>query len=152
MASIEATEEQPDEPSVTLTWIARSGILAVVLTGLLNGSVRLLAVRVFGVPNVFALWWEPVLIASAVGALGATIVYGILTRISSRPNRAFMLVAMGVLVLSFAGPVNAYLSPPPELAAAPWTVYATLIAMHVTAAAIITGLLTRTTTPVAVSR
>lgn len=145
MASIKATEKSSIESTVSLTRIAVYGILAVVLTGLVNGLIRILALTVFDVPNVFALWWEPVLIASAVGAIGATIVYGVLTRISSRPNRAFMIIAVNVLVLSFAGPVNAYLSPPPELADAPRTVFATLVVMHVAAAATIIGVLTRAT-------
>ena len=152
MASTEATEEPSGEPAVSVSRITAYGLLAVVLAGLVNGVVRVLALTVFDVPNVFALWWEPVLIASAVGAIGATIVYVLLTRVSGRPNRAFTIVAVLVLVLSFAGPLSALLSPPPELADAPWTVFATLVAMHVAAAVTIISVLTRSTNPGGTSR
>ncbi|USZ73489.1 DUF6069 family protein [Natronosalvus halobius] len=152
MASMEVTDNPAIEPSISLTRIAVYGLLAIVLTSFVNGLIRILAVTVFDVPNVFALWWEPVLIASMAGAIGATLVYGVLTRLSSRPNRTFTLIAVIVLVLSFAGPVNAYLSPPPGLADAPWSVFATLVVMHVAAAAIIIGVLTRTTNQEVASR
>ena len=152
MASIEATEEPSRESVVSLARIATYGLLAVVLTSLVNGLVRILALTVFDVPNVFALWWEPVLVASTVAAFGATIVYAILTRFSSRPNRTFTIVAVIVFVLSLAGPLNALLSPPPELANAPWSVFATLIVMHVAAAVTIISVLTRTTNQEVTSR
>ncbi|UTF55776.1 DUF6069 family protein [Natronosalvus rutilus] len=152
MASIEATDNPAIEPSISLIRIAVYGLLTIILTSLVNGLIRVLAVIVFDVPNVFALWWEPVLIASTVGAIGATLVYGVLTRLSSRPNRTFTIISIIVLVLSFAGPVNAYLSPPPDLTDAPWTVFATLVVMHVAAAATIISVLTRTTNQEVASR
>lgn len=121
------------------------GLLALVLASIVNGLVRVIALTVVDIPLVFALWWEPVIAASAIGAIGATVVYGVITRVSNRPNRTFTIVAVIVLLLSFVGPMNVYLSPPPELAGAPWTVFATLAVMHVTSAATIVGVLTRAT-------
>lgn len=128
------------------------GLLAVLLASVANGLVRTIALTVVDVPLVFPLWWEPVLAASAIGAAGATVVYGVITRVSKRPNRTFTVVAAFVFLVSFVGPVNALLSPPPELADAPWTVFATLAVMHVTAAVAIVGVLTRATTPEVASR
>ncbi len=146
MASLRATNGSNTDLQVSVTRLVTYGLIAVILTSLVNGLVRTIALTVFDVPNVFALWWEPVLVASAVGAIGATIVYGLLTRVSNRPNRIFTIAAVTVLALSFAGPIGALLAPPPELADAPWTVFATLIAMHVTAATTIVGVLTRAPT------
>lgn len=133
--------------SVRATRLATYGLLAAILAIAVNGLVRAAALRVGGVPVVLPLEWEPVIISSVVGAIGATLVYGVIASISTRPNRTFMIVAAIVLLLSFAGPVNAYLSPPPGmgLANAPWTVFATLSVMHVTGALAIVAVLTRAT-------
>lgn len=48
-----------------------------------------------------ALTVPPVTLLTALGALGATLVYWALTRLSDRPDRAFTIVAAVVLVASF---------------------------------------------------
>lgn len=142
-----------DVPTVVgVKRLATYGLLAVVLASVVNGLVRMIALTAVNIPLVFALWWEPVIAASVIGAVGATVVYGVIIRVSNRPNRTFTLVAVIVLLLSFVGPVSVFLSPPPELADSPWTVFATLAVMHVTAAATIVGVLTRATNPEVESR
>lgn len=79
----------------------------------------------------------PVVVNSAVAAIGATLVYGVVTRYSARPNRTFAIIAGVVLVLSFA----MFLTP--DLSGAPPRVFAMLAVMHVTAAVTIVGVLTR---------
>lgn len=143
--AINATTGKP--MTVGAKRLATYGLLAVLLASSVNGLVRAIALTAAGVPVVFPLAWGPVIASSAIGAVGATLVYGVITRVSARPNRTFTIIAMIVLLLSFAGPVNVYLSPPPELAGTPWSVYATLAVMHVTAAAVIVSVLTRATNP-----
>lgn len=143
-----ATTAIADVPTtVRATRLAPYGLLAAILAIAVNSLVRVAALRAGGVPVVVPLEWEPVIISSAVGAIGATLVYGVIAGISSRPNRTFIVVAAIVLLLSFAGPVNAHLSPPPGmgLADAPWTVFVTLGVMHVTGAVAIVAVLTRAT-------
>lgn len=139
-----ATTATTDEPTtIGAKRLATYGLLAVLLASAVNGLVRVIALTAAGVPLVFPLAWGPVIASSAIGAMSAALVYGVIMRASTRPNRTFTMIAAIVLMLSFAGPLNVYLSPPPELAGTPWSVYATLGVMHMTAAAIIVGVLTR---------
>lgn len=143
-----ATTATTDEPAtVGVRRLATYGLLAVLLASAVNGLVRVIALTAAGVPLVFPLAWGPVIASSVIGAIGATLVYGVIMRFSTRPNRTFTIIAAIVLLLSFAPTLNVYLSPPPELASTPWSVYATLGVMHVTAAAVIVGVLTRATNP-----
>ena len=105
-----------------------------------NAVVRVAALTVFTIPATFIplpLGWGPVIASSAIGAIGATIVYGVITRYSTQPNRTFTIVAAVVLVLSFGNLLT------PALSGAPTVVYAILAVMHVTAAVAIVGVLTR---------
>lgn len=143
-----ATTATTDEPAtVGVKRLATYGLLAMLLASAVNGLVRVIALTTAGVPLVFPLAWGPVIASSAIGAIGATLVYGVIMRVSTRPNQTFTIVAAIVLLLSFAPTLNVYFSPPPELAGTPWSVYATLSVMHVTAAAVIVGVLTRATNP-----
>lgn len=125
--------------------LATYGLLAVLLASAVNGLVRVFALSAAGVPLLFPLEWGPVIASSAIAAIGATLVYGVITRVSTRPNRRFMMVAVVILLLSFAGPLNYQLSPPPGVAEVPWAVTATLGVMHVASAAAIVGVLTGAT-------
>lgn len=124
--------------------LTTDALIAVVIASAVNGVVRVIALTAVGVPLVFPLEWGPVIASSTIGAIGATLVYGGIVRVSTRPNRTFTIVAAIVLVLSFAPILNVYLSPPSDLAGTPGSVYATLGVMHVTTAAVIVGVLTGT--------
>lgn len=117
--------------------IATYGLLAMLLAIVVNGAVRMTAMAAFDVPSVFALGWGPVIQATATGAVGATLLYGVVTYASDRPDTTFTTVASILLLLTFLGPVSAFLSPPPEMADWPWTVFATLAVMHATGGAVI---------------
>lgn len=141
-----ATSATTDESTpVGVKRLATYGFLAALLISAVNGLVRVIALTAFEVPLVFPLEWGPVIALSAIGAIGATLVYGLIIRVSTRPNRTFTIVAVAVLLLSFVPTLNVYLSPPPELVGTPGSVYATLGVMHVTAAAVIVSVLTRVT-------
>ena len=71
---------------------------------------------------------------SFLGAVLATVLFAAITRFARRPIRAFRIVAVVVLVLSFAMPVT--------IRGAPLPYILTLELMHVIAALIIVSLLT----------
>ena len=78
---------------------------------------------------------EPVILASVVGAVGAVVIFVIVTLLARRrPIQTFNIVAAVALVLSFYTPFTV-----PE---APVAMVATLLLMHVVAAVVIVGILT----------
>lgn len=125
--------------NVGMNRLVTYGLFATTTAMVVNSAILMLAIEVMGVPAGFPLSWGPVLASSAIPAVVATAVYGVLARISRRPNRAFALVATLVLGLSFLP----FASPPPELSGAPPSVFVILGAMHVAAAIVIVGLLSR---------
>ena len=136
------TVETESSGSIGVNRLVRYGLFAVIAASVVNAVIRVVALALFDVPaefELFPLGWGPVMVTSAVGAVGATIVYGMISRYSHRPNWTFTIVAAVVLVLSF----GTILSPPPALAGAPLTVFTMLGAMHVAAAVAIVGVLTR---------
>jgi hypothetical protein len=77
----------------------------------------------------------PMVVAmSAVGAVAGTLVYALVGRFARRPVRAFRVVSVLALVLSFAGPLTIPGAPPGMVVA--------LLVMHIIAAVIVVGLLT----------
>jgi hypothetical protein len=79
----------------------------------------------------------PVVIASAIGAMGAAIVYALIGLFARRPVRLFHIVAAVVLVLSFPGPLT--------IEGAPLSMVLSIEAMHVAAWLVIVVLLTTLT-------
>lgn len=137
------TNETERTEHIGLTRLAISGLLAAVVAGVVNVLVRVLATTLFDVPDGYqVLGLGPVVTTTLVGVIVATAVYGIVARVSKRPNRTFLSVAVVVLLLSF-GPL---IAPPAFLADAPPSVIGTLAAMHVTTAVIVVGLLVRAST------
>jgi hypothetical protein len=60
-------------------------------------------------PDLQALTVPPVILLSAVGAIGATVVYWILQRRSEQPARTFRRLALAVLFLSFVPDIAIWL-------------------------------------------
>lgn len=139
MPRLAAATDAERQSNIGLNRLVTYGLFAAVAAMVANGVLFAVAVDALGVPAGFPLAWLPVLASSAIPAVVATVVYGAIARVSRRPNRAFLLVAAVVLAVSFVP----FASPPPGLASAPSSVYATLGAMHVAAAVAIVGLLTR---------
>lgn len=75
-----------------------------------------------------------VAITSVVGTVGAAIVFAVIGLLTRRPVRLFRIIAVVVLVLSFAMPLT--------IPDAPVAMILSLEAMHVMAWAVIVGLLT----------
>lgn len=115
-------------------------IRAAIATGL-SVAVNVVIVAVAGAfavaPGFQALTVPPVAFLSAVGAIGAVLVYLLLRRVSSSPDRTFRRVAVAVLVLSVLPDIGLLLA---DETATPIGV-GLLMVMHVTVAAICIGLL-----------
>ncbi|WP_254546108.1 DUF6069 family protein [Halomarina pelagica] len=99
------TAETPRESVVTPARSSRDllvrGALALVVAVLGAALVRLVAGALLVVPAGFdPMGWTPIVTSSAVAAVGATLVYAVLTRLVARPDRWFVAVAAVVLALS----------------------------------------------------
>lgn len=143
MSSTVTTVESDPSKHVSIDRLIKYGVLAAITASLVNVFVLELALAVFDVPAAFEplpLGWMPVVASSTIGAVGATVAYGVIGHYSTQPNRTFTTVAVVVWVLSYANLLT------PALSGAPAVVYAILGLMHVTAAVTIVGVLRRTPT------
>lgn len=137
-----ATAVETSPTHVGRNRLAKYGLLTVLIAVVATALVRVAALAFVDVPADFVplpLGWGPVIASSVIGALGATVVYGVTTRVSQRPNRTFTLLAAVVLVLSFVP----MLTMPPAFAATITPVIPALVVMHVTVAAVSVGILTQ---------
>jgi hypothetical protein len=114
----------------------RAGVALVLSVGV-NGALVLVADALAVAPGFQPLAVPPVAFLSAVGVVGAALVYLALGRLSDRPVRQFRLLAGAVLVLSFV----------PDFVLLPGTEGATalgiglLLVMHVVVAVVCVALL-----------
>lgn len=144
MASNAATTETGMSTNIGMKNLARYGLFAVFAASITNVLVGLIALALSdSVVGFGGLGWGPIVGFSAFAAVAATGIYGVISRYSSRPKRAFTIVATVVLILSYA-PFN---RPPEGLAGAPLSVFVTLGVMHITAAVAIVGILIRVPIP-----
>lgn len=118
-----------------------AGIAAIIGSAAANALVYFVAAALGALPSSYIipsagqpLSLPPVLLLSAVGAVGGTVVFALITRMFRRPVRLFNIIALVVLVLSFATLWGAPGAPPAMLF--------TLGLMHVVAAAATMGALT----------
>ena len=116
---------------IALPTLARRGALAVVASLALNWVVLWLALTAPFVESFDALSVPPVTLLSAAGAVGATLVYAVLSRRAERPDLTFVRLASVVLILSF-GPDLALLGVDPDATVGG---VVALMVMHVTVAA-----------------
>lgn len=143
MASMRATNESEKNVAVGAHRLAQYGLLAVIAASVVNVCLLFIGLAVAEFPADFVggpfgpLAVGPVVVNSAVAAVAATVVYGVITRYAARPNRTFAIVAGVALVLSFA----MFLAP--DIAGAPLALYTFLSVMHVAAAVVIVGVLIR---------
>lgn len=152
MAAKNATTEPEANGFVGTSRLITYGIAALLAASTVNVLVLFIGLAIVDFPSEFVggpvgpLAVGPVVINSAVAAIGATLVYGVVTRYSTRPNRTFAIIAGVVLVLSFA----MFLTP--NLSGAPPRVFAVLGVMHVAAAISIVSVLTQASNKEAESR
>ena len=118
--------------------VLRRGLLAGAFAAAVNALVLVIWSSLFGavvVPPDETLTLGPVVAASAIGAIGAAVVFVIIGRFSRRPVRVFRITALVVLLLSLV-PIPLQGVAGPSAGA--------LALMHVLAAAIAVGVLTTT--------
>ncbi len=126
---------------VSLGRLARVGALAVALAVVVNVVIRTAAVSVFGIGEGFLpLGVGPTVLFTAVGMVGAVVVFGLISRFARRPVRLFRRVAVVVLLISLVPNVLMLFS-----GSMPGTTVAgvgTLMVEHVASWAIAVGVLT----------
>jgi hypothetical protein len=139
--SLEATAVEPESTTrVGINRLVKYGLLTMFVAVVANALIRMITLSVSTVPaNFWPLGLGAVIISTVLTVSGATIVYGGITRFSTRPNRTFTIIAAVVLLLSF----GSFVAPPSVLAAAPTSVLAALAVMHVIVAVVSVGVLTR---------
>jgi Family of unknown function (DUF6069) len=127
---------QPNLRSVL--WAA---LLAGVLSTLVNGLTWLTlrsdfdTIRV-GAPSAEAPFWSgAIVLFSLVGAIGAGIVYALITRLTRSANRVFLWVAIVALLLSFLMPLS--------IKSPPASVFIGLELMHIVVFAFVLWLVPR---------
>ncbi|QCS41095.1 DUF6069 family protein [Natrinema versiforme] len=133
------TEDSSAVRTASLRDLTLSGAAALISSVLVN-CLLVFGTNTGGIaPELEALNYGPVTLFTALGVVGATVTYGILTRTVSNPNRTFVLVAAVVLLVSLVPDFTVIpVEPGGSLVAG-----AILGAMHVTTAIICVGVLTR---------
>ncbi|WP_254864629.1 DUF6069 family protein [Halovivax gelatinilyticus] len=131
--------------SIPTATLAVRGVVALILSILGNGALLGIVLATDVVSRFDALSPIPVFFLTIVGVIGATVVFGALTRRSDRPDRTFTLVAAVVLLASFA-PDLYILSEDPDATAG---AVAVLMVMHVVVAAACVFALTDRYSPIA---
>lgn len=107
----------------------------------LNAALQYLAVRTFDIPQP---QFEPlnlsgVVISSIVGAGAGGLFFALLARLTHRPIRVFLPVAVSVLALSMVPVLMVNLADPPQYEGAGAAAATTLALMHIVVAAVLIG-------------
>lgn len=131
--SVTIPDGEPDGVTVAIR-----GAQAIVIAAIAN-TFLLSAVLLAGVVDPFEpLEYTSVIVLTALGVLGATLVYWLLVQWKPNPDQYFVWIAVVVLLVSFIPVIGLLLRDP----AATIRGVAVLIAMHSVAAAVSIGLLT----------
>lgn len=127
----------------SLQWSAYGlrALVVLIATPIANAIVYLIADVLSAIPDTVLIQpmsepitIVPVIMASVMGALGGVIVYAVLLRFTPQPRRIFIIMAVVVLIIAAL---------PTFSIGAPVAMIIALNVMHVAAAAIIVGVLTR---------
>ncbi|GEM_PF-1391433 len=142
--------EQSTRPasSVRSLWLI-SLMAGVVATGV-DFLIATIATPLVHAPAGYpSFTWLPLLSGCMLGSIGGASTYLLLTRTVARPRKAFLCVAVGVLLASYVLPILPILNPLPRFAGVNWAIAFTLMGIHTVTAIIIVGslLLWRPATP-----
>ena len=132
-----AAEPRPERIVVAKLW--RVGALTAVVAAAVNLLIRAGGLALFDISPAFDPLKAvgPVVAASTIGVVGATVALALLARFSPRPLRRFRMVAAVGLLLSLGGPLSARSEEGSTTAA-----IGILIVMHLITAALAVGFLT----------
>lgn len=86
---------------LTTRTLAVRGGLAVALSLFLNYLLLTIILQLELVATYDHLAYPPVTLWTTIGVVGATVVYGVVTRRSNKPERTFVRLVVVVLLLSF---------------------------------------------------
>lgn len=114
------------------------GVLAVVGAVALNWIVLTLVLVADAVAAYEHLEYGPVTTLTVLGSVGAVVAYAVVDRLSRRPDRTFLGLAVVVLLLSFVPDIGLLLTDDAATVGA----VAVLMVMHVTTAAVCVAVLT----------
>lgn len=140
---METVQNGPVNGEERVAWgrLVPVGLLTALVAAVANAVVYLVAAAAGAMPQEIVVNGQgPITLpmvatTSMLGAIAATIVYALVGWFARRLVRVFRIVAAVVLALSFV--------PPFTIPDAPAAMVATLLLMHVVAAAVIVGLLTK---------
>ncbi|MEM8531934.1 MAG: DUF6069 family protein [Chloroflexota bacterium] len=114
----------------SMSQIWKAGAVAAVVSAVANAILFVIGAALGGFPESVIIpnaggpmTIMPVIVASIIGVLGATLVYLGLNQFTKNPNFLFRIVAIVVLVLSFASPFS--------IPGAPFAMILILELMHV---------------------
>jgi hypothetical protein len=126
---------------VSLKRLLWAGPLAILAALAANAVVRAIALAVLDIPADFEPLQTPAFVFLTVaGVLGAVITFAVIGRLARRPVRVFLIVAAVVLLLSFVPDIGLLAANAPG-ATLPGVLV--LMLMHVVAAVVAVGVLTR---------
>ena len=115
--------------------LARTAIAAVGAV-VVNVIVRAIAIALFDIPDTFEhIALRAVIVSTLIGVIAAALVYALIARTASNPDKTFTIVAATALVLSLAAPLS--------LGFEEGAAVGTLVLMHVLTAAIVVLSFTR---------
>jgi hypothetical protein len=121
---------QTSKPSLGTIW--RNGLTAIVVAAVVNAVLYFISAALGWMPDTvltpmgLPVTIVPVVASTVIALVVATIVYSILNRFTSNPNRWFTIIAVVVLVVSAVSPLG--------LPGAPTMMIVMLEVMHVVAA------------------
>ncbi|MDG5775586.1 DUF6069 family protein [Haloarculaceae archaeon H-GB2-1] len=118
--------------------LLRRGVVALVLAVVANLVVTAVGRTAAIAPEFPPLSYRPVALFTALGVVGAVVVYALLRRVTARPDRNFAVVAAVVLVVSLVPDVTFA----PTLPGATTAGIGALMLMHVLTAVICVAVLT----------
>lgn len=87
--------------------------------------------------NYPSFTWLPLLAGCVLGAFGGAATFPLLNRFVARPREMFLLVAFGVLLVSYGLPILPIVNPLPRFAGVNWGIAFTLMGIHTLTAIVI---------------
>ncbi|WP_245202874.1 DUF6069 family protein [Halorubrum alkaliphilum] len=89
------------QKTISVQTLAARGAVTFIIAVIVNLTLGWVALTQGLVASTEFFQYPPIVVWTLLGTAGATGVYGVLTRRSTTPDRMFVLLAIGALILSF---------------------------------------------------
>lgn len=89
------------QKTISVQTLAARGVVTFIIAVIVNLTLGWVALTQGLVASTEFFQYPPIVVWTLLGTVGATGVYGVLTRRSTTPDRTFVLLAIGALILSF---------------------------------------------------